>query len=242
MGIDILILALIAAFILLRLRSELGREDEMDDDPSQHNTGFKSRFDPSRSKGAQDNRPQKLVDQRQAPVGDQDHILHDVNQNMSKQTSPQDYSGAILQGLKAIAAKDRNFNPDQFTAGARSAYPMILEAFWKGDKETLETFLSPEVYSQFAGAVDAREASNLTIGNQFIDIDSAVIIEAVLQNKQAEITLKFKAEIIAVTKDSEGRIVEGDPSDEIEVNDIWTFSRDVKSKDPNWQLVATRTE
>lgn len=232
MGIDIIILAAVAAFIALRLRSELGRTDDMDDSAPKN---FRSRFDPSQSQDRQ-------AQQGDAPVGNPKHILHEVTSQPNETPAfGHNLSPAIKDGLNAISKKDRQFNPLQFIGGAENAYPMILNAFWSGDKETLENFLSSDVYSQFAGAVDARLEQGVSVHNRFVELLSAEISAAALHDTTAEITMQFKAEIIAVSKDGEGRIIEGDPSDVIKVNDIWTFARDVKSSDPKWALVGTQS-
>lgn len=236
MPVDIIIIALIAAFIALRLRSELGRTDDEDEGPQNHQN-FRGRFDPSNSQGNDNN-----SGNNNTPIGHAGHVLRDVNANEPEpQSSANDMDPTILQALQSIGRADRSFNPDQFVSGARNAYPMILEAFWGGDIDTLKTFLSDEVFGQFSGAVEAREADKLTVGNRFVDLLDAKIVAASLNNRIAEISIEFSAEIVAVTKDYAGRIIEGDPSDVVPVHDVWTFARDVKSRDMNWDLVGTRT-
>ncbi len=117
---------------------------------------------------------------------------------------------------------------------------MVLEAFWAGRKEDIREFLSDQVYNQFSGAIDERENEGLKVENRLLDTDEISVDRAQLAGRTAEITIKFISDIIAVTRNREGSLVEGDLSDSIQVTDIWTFSRELGSRDPNWLLVATR--
>jgi predicted lipid-binding transport protein (Tim44 family) len=147
---------------------------------------------------------------------------------------------ALRKAFQDIRHADRSFDVNTFITGAKAAYEMILEAFWKGDKETLREFLDDSVYDQFAGAVDKREEDGLVVQNRILDVTEIDIIGAQLVGRTAELTVHFRAELIAVTKDKDGNVVEGDVSDAVEVNDKWTFARDTKSRTPMWTLVATR--
>lgn len=246
MTIDILIMALVAVFILLRLRSELGNTNEDDDqgpnqdgrNPDGRNSG--GRFPRSRFNQPQDQHREPVnIDQDRAPIGSRDHVLHEVTDQPDQPDQAPAFSSDVMAGFEDIGRRDRQFNPTQFMDGARSAYPMILQAFWSGDLDTLKSFLSEDVYSSFSGAVEARQEQDITVDNRFISLDECQVISADLIGTTAEIGVKFTADIIATSKDSAGRIVEGDPSDPVTVHDIWTFSRDVKSHEPNWTLTGT---
>ncbi|MCB1475355.1 MAG: Tim44 domain-containing protein [Rhodobiaceae bacterium] len=142
-------------------------------------------------------------------------------------------------GLQAIAAADRNFDPGSFVAGARSAYEMIVTAFAEGDRKTLRSLLSREVYDGFAGAIAERETAGQKVEMTFVGIDEALIADAGMKGRQAQVTLQIRSKLISVTKDADGKVVDGDPAAIADVTDVWTFARDTGSRDPNWNLVAT---
>lgn len=213
---DIILLAMVAAFILLRLRSKLGEHSEND------------RFPP--------------------PAANRDHgrTRHPARTYDAEATEEEpnvvDLEGdpGLRRTFMEIRKADSGFDVNQFLDGAQQAYGMILEAFWSGDRETLKNFLDDSVYSQFEAAITAREAGELTLENRIVDIDSAKVVDAEFANKIAELTVQFNSEIVAVTRDKDGNVVEGDLSDVVQMNDSWTFSRTVTSRDPRWTLVATR--
>ena len=142
-------------------------------------------------------------------------------------------------GLRALIAADRSFDVNQFLGGARSAYGMILEAFWKGDREELERFCAPDVLAAFNQAIAEREAAGHKLENRLVRIDSANITDARLEQGQALVSVRFEADISAVTRDAEGTLVAGSLVDAVPSIEVWTFSRDVRSSDPNWQLSET---
>lgn len=142
-------------------------------------------------------------------------------------------------GVRAIAAADGRFHPVDFLEGAKSAYGMILEAFWKGDAAALAPYVSAEVHQSFADAIKVREDAGEVLDNRLVRIDRAAISSAVLDGKVARITVRFDADIAAVTRNVEGEVVAGSLSDAIETHDEWTFEREVRSSDPNWILVDT---
>ncbi|MGE0613272.1 MAG: Tim44/TimA family putative adaptor protein, partial [Hyphomicrobiales bacterium] len=134
---------------------------------------------------------------------------------------------------------DPSFDPKEFLNGAKAAYEMIVVAFASGDRRTLKQLLSKDVLDGFVGALDERETRGDVVGSSFVGIDRADLIEAELKNKQAQVTVKFVSDLITATRDKNGEVIEGDPKKVREVTDIWTFARDVTSRDPNWKLVAT---
>jgi predicted lipid-binding transport protein (Tim44 family) len=142
-------------------------------------------------------------------------------------------------GVRAILAADSNFDVARFLEGAKSAYRMILEAYWKGDLETLRTHVEPHVYDAFSAAVEQRSNDGLTLDNRLVAIDDAVISEATLERGVAVIGVRFEADIAAVTRNAEGQVVAGSMSDAVQTRDLWTFRRDTGSRDPNWLLVET---
>lgn len=142
-------------------------------------------------------------------------------------------------GLRAVIAADPSFDVAQFIEGAKSAYRMILEAFWKGDEETLAWLVEEDVRAGFAEAIADRKAAGHVLENRLIAIERALIADASVEGKLARITVRFDADIAAVTRDQDGNLVAGSMSDAVETHDVWTFARNLRSDDPNWKLVET---
>ena len=142
-------------------------------------------------------------------------------------------------GLDAIAAADPSFDGAPFVDGARSAYEMIVTSFARGDRDTLRSLLSPDVFDSFASAIGAREAQGETVETTFVSIDKTIIADAHLREGAAQITVRFTSKIITVTRDRAGGIVDGGVDKIVDVIDVWTFARQAGAKDPNWKLVAT---
>lgn len=145
----------------------------------------------------------------------------------------------LAQALTEIQLEDSSFDPGVFMSGAKAAYEMIISAFAAGDKKTLKPLLSDEVFGSFAKVIETRASSKETVEQTFIGINSSKVDGAALTGKIAEITIKFVSELISVTKNSDGAVIQGDPNQVFKVTDIWTFSRDTKSSDPNWRVSAT---
>jgi len=145
-------------------------------------------------------------------------------------------------GVRAILAADPSFNVAHFLEGAKAAYRMILEAYWKGDLETMRAHVDSHVFEAFADAVAQREKEGLTLDNRLVAIEQALIAEASLERNVATVTVRFEADIAAVTRNSEGEVVAGSLSDAVQTRDLWTFRRDVTARDPNWLLVETDEE
>lgn len=142
-------------------------------------------------------------------------------------------------GLRAIVAAEPSFDVGQFIEGAQGAYRMILEAFWKGDEESLAWLVDDEVRESFAEAIVARRDAGHVLDNRLVSIERAMISDASVDGRQARITVRFDADIAAVTRDAEGNLVSGSMSDAVETHDVWTFARTLKSSDPNWKLADT---
>jgi predicted lipid-binding transport protein (Tim44 family) len=146
---------------------------------------------------------------------------------------------AIASGLDAIAAADSAFDIKHFLTGARAAYEMVVTAFAEGDQRTLKNILSREVYEGFETAIREREARGETVETRFVSIDKADVVGAELRGRIAQITVRFISQLVSVTRDRSGAVIEGAPDKVTDVTDVWTFARDVSSRDPNWKLVAT---
>jgi predicted lipid-binding transport protein (Tim44 family) len=145
-------------------------------------------------------------------------------------------------GVRAILAADPSFDVARFLEGAKSAYRLILESFWKGDLETVKPHVDPHVYDTFAAAVEQRKKDGLRLDNRLVNIEQAVILEANMERSVAAITVRLEADIAAVTRNSEGQVVAGSMSDAVQTRDLWTFRRDLASRDPNWVLIETDEE
>src|SRR5215510_7304747 len=145
------------------------------------------------------------------------------------------------QSLTGLMRADPGFDPNHFIDGAKAAYEMIVMAFAQGDDATLKQLLGSDVYDGFQRAIRERESRGEKVESSLVGIDKADIIEAEVKNRTAYVTVKFVSELISVTRDADGEVVEGDPKKVREVTDIWTFARDITSKNPNWKLVATES-
>lgn len=145
----------------------------------------------------------------------------------------------VANGLDAIAGADPEFDGKHFVTGARAAYEMIVTAFAEGDRRTLKNLLSRDVYEGFEAAITEREKAGHKAETRFVSIDSADITHAELKNRSAQVTVKFVSQLVSVTRDKSGNVVEGNPDRVTDVTDVWTFARDISSRDPNWKLVAT---
>jgi len=213
----IVILALVALFIGLRLYSVLGER-----------TGHEQQqpilkpADPARVE------PRVTQPPMAAPVAD----------------NPDDLAYVPLAGpgVRAMLAADPSFDVARFLEGAKSAYRLILESFWKGDLDTLRPHVDAHVYETFATAVEQRNKDKLTLDNRLVTIEQSVISEANLERTVALVTVRFEADIAAVTRNSEGQVVAGSLSDAVQTRDLWTFRRDLASRDPNWLLIETDEE
>jgi predicted lipid-binding transport protein (Tim44 family) len=148
---------------------------------------------------------------------------------------------ATAKGLEKIADADRQFSPGAFLEGAKTAYEMIVTAFAAGDKQALKPLLSRDVYESFARAIDQRRQAGESLETNFVGIGKAEIGSADLLAKKAAITVRFTSDQISSRRNKSGDILEGDPKKIREITDLWTFERDLSSRDPNWTLVATGT-
>lgn len=146
---------------------------------------------------------------------------------------------AAHAGLRAIGQAEPGFDPARFVEGASSAYRMILEAYWKGDEEQLGWLADEGVRASFVEAIAARREAGEVLDNRLVSIEKAVISAAVLDGREARVTVRFDADIAAVTRDGDGNVLAGSLSDAVPTHDVWTFARTIRSDDPNWLLVET---
>ena len=216
MIVEIVILAMIAAFLGLRLYSVLGRRAEHEEE------SVPTRF----QRGETPSAPARVVNQPPA-------------QAVAEEREIAGFPPAIEQGLREISAGDRRFDLLSFLEGAKAAYGMILEAFWRGDREELRELCDDDVYAGFVSAIDAREAAGETLDNRLIRIEDTTVHSAQLDGRMERIAVRFTADIASVTRDKDGNLVAGSLDDAVESRDIWTFSRDIRSEAPDWLLDET---
>jgi predicted lipid-binding transport protein (Tim44 family) len=146
---------------------------------------------------------------------------------------------AVARGLDTIAREDKGFDAKHFITGARAAYEMIVLAYAQGDRRTLKNLLSRDVYEGFEAAIREREGRGDSVDTRFVSIDKSDITGAELRGRTAQVTVRFISQLISVTRDKAGSVIDGNPEKVTDVTDVWTFARDLTSRDPNWKLVAT---
>ena len=146
-----------------------------------------------------------------------------------------------VPGLDAIAAAEPGFDPRAFLAGAKSAYEMIVTAFAKGDGTTLRRLLADDVYESFTHAISERESRGERVEMTFVSLEKVTIDDAQVKGSLAQITVRFLSKLITATYDKAGAVIDGSPERVVDMTDIWTFAREIGSRDPNWRLVATET-
>ncbi len=146
---------------------------------------------------------------------------------------------ALATGLDAVVRADPTFDTKHFLTGARSAYEMIVTAFAAGDRRQLKSLLGRDVYDGFEQAIRQREQNGETVETRFVSIDSADIVGAEMRGNTAQVTVRFVSQLVSVTRDRAGKVIDGSADKVTEVTDVWTFAREVTSRDPNWKLIAT---
>jgi len=145
-------------------------------------------------------------------------------------------------GVRAILAADPSFDVARFLEGAKAAYRLILESYWTGDLDAMRPHVDNHVFETFASAVEQRASAGLKLDNRLVAIEQALIAQATLERTVAIVTVRFEADIAAVTRNLEGEVVAGSLSDAVQTRDLWTFRRDLASSDPNWLLIETDEE
>jgi predicted lipid-binding transport protein (Tim44 family) len=225
----IIFLAL-AVFIFLRLRNVLGQRTGNERPP----------FDRAARNvlhGTQDNNvvpiPGAVIDQ--APPSPTADVIPPTDRwkGLAEPGTP------LAQGLDAIAAQDSSFDPRHFLSGAKSAYEMIVLAFANGDRRALKDLLSAEVYESFETVIRDREKHEQKTETRFVSIDKAELVGAEARDRAAQLTVRFVSQMITATRDKAGTVVDGSADTVADITDVWTFARDITSRDPNWKLVGT---
>ncbi len=234
-----LIFLVLAVIIILKLRSVLGRRTDDDEVRRQ-------RFDEQARTAAAEardkvvmmpRRPGATADAMADGTAATDTTLADAEQKIRTFAAG---NPPLIDGLLALHQIDTTFDPEHFMRGAKQAYEMIVTAFAEGNRKTLRTLLSRDVYDGFVAAIAEREARGDQIDQSFVGINKAELMEIEMKKASAQITVKFISELITATRDKAGTVLAGDPKKIKEVIDIWTFSRDTSARDPNWKLIATQ--
>jgi predicted lipid-binding transport protein (Tim44 family) len=213
----IVILALVALFIGLRLYSVLGERTGHEQQP------ILKPADP-------DARVEPRMTQPSAP------------QPISADSGDMAFLPTAGPGVRALLAADPTFDVARFLEGAKGAYRMVLESFWKGELDAVRSHVDDHVFETFSSAVEQRKKDGLVLDNRLVAVDQAVIAEASVDRAVAIVTVRFEADIAAVTRNSEGQVVAGSMSDAVQTRDLWSFRRDISSRDPNWLLIETDEE
>ena len=230
-----LLFLVLAVVIFIRLRNVLGRRTGNERPP----------YDPyttpdAKRAGSEANEPVVALPRGRSsrgPVAEASApSVEDLEARLGRHAAKDSPLGQSLTGLMRA---DPGFDPNHFIDGAKAAYEMIVMGFAQGDDATLKQLLGSDVYDGFQRAIRERESRGEKVESSLVGIDKTDIIEAEVKNRTAYVTVKFVSELISVTRAADGEVVEGDPKKVREVTDIWTFAREVGSKNPNWKLVAT---
>lgn len=211
MTVEIVLLAMVALFVGLRLYAVLGQRTGHEQQPVTR-TEPAAKAEPS------------------APIADSVPVVEPSNTALER---------VAAAGLRQLIAADPSFDTTRFLDGAQSAYRMILEAYWRGDRETLQELVGDNVRSAFEGAIAERDESGEVLDNRLIAVERAIIETARVENKVADIEVRFDAFVASVTRNKSGEVVAGSLTDAIPTHDIWTFRRNLASDDPNWLLSET---
>lgn len=228
-----IIIGLVAVFVLLQLRRTLGK---------------KTGYDGSDEKD--DSKDRHPFDLNKKPQNEEDNIVPLYPDSEEEEAAPV-HLGREKLGIepkspfydKVVEMHniDPTFNMREFIDGAEGAYAMILESFWRGDKEILKQMLNRKVCEQFSSVIDDFNLNGQSFGNEIKDIEKISLEDLSLAGSMAEVTLKFQTAILSFVKDSNGKVIDGNPDRHVVLNDIWTFVRDLKSSDPNWTLTKTKS-
>ncbi len=220
--VDLILFAMIAAFLVLRLRSVLGRRTGFER-PRREGNGA---YDPQAPRPASADLPPELP-APQAQAGAARRVVPD----------PRSPAGQAIQRIRGV---DQGFDPHGFLAGAEGAFRMIVDAFAKGDRQTLRALLSDDTYAGFEGEITRREQAGETQLSEVRAVQEMALDAADLRGTVADVTVRFVSDQVNLTTAKDGSVVAGAEA-VTELTDIWTFQRDLRTEDPTWRLVATRS-
>ena len=237
-GFDItsIIFLVIAVVLFMRLRDVLGTRTGNEREPFDPYSDQKEKQDTTRAPA-----PDDVGDNVITLPGRNEQDAEDPEEANRRLQKIAPEGSSLNEALKDLMSVDRGFDPEGFLSGAKAAYEMIVTAYAQGDRKTLKKLLAADVFAGFTSALDEREAQGLRVEFTFIGINKASIVEAEVAGKEAQITVRFVSSITTCTKDDVGHVIEGDPNAIEQVTDIWTFSRDVTSRNPNWKLIGTES-
>lgn len=217
-----------AVLIFLQLRSVLGRRTGNEKPPAETYAPRETVTPPAGDDS-------KVVTLPRRDVADDEQRFAEIDA-IAKPETP------LNEQLKALARADASFRPKEFLNGVRMAYEMIVMAFADGDRKSLKGLLSKEVFDGFDAAISEREARGEVVKSTFVGIERSDLTQAAVKDSEAQVTVRIVSQLISATYDRAGTLIDGDQEAVAEVTDIWTFSRDIRSRDPNWKLVATESE
>jgi predicted lipid-binding transport protein (Tim44 family) len=228
-----IIFLVLAVFIFLRLRSVLGRRTGRERPP----------YDPYSARDAvRSPAGEKVVTLPPRPAeAAPPRPVERTQPSTDRWKGIADSGSAAASGLDAVATADPDFDAKHFITGARAAYEMVVTAFAGGDRRQLRNLLSRDVYDGFDAHIGERESRGETVETKFVSIDSSVITAAELRNRTAQITVRFVSKLVSATRDRSGNVIDGNAEKVTDVTDVWTFARDISSRDPNWKVAATET-
>jgi predicted lipid-binding transport protein (Tim44 family) len=219
--LEIFLIAMVAGVILFRLYTVLGRRTGHERPPPE---------------------PYRLSERSPVPAGDDTAVARGDARALAAPAASERPADPVAASLLDIQLADRGFDKEHFVTGARAAYEMILTAFANNDRTGLRPLLSDEVYGAFDGVMRGREERGEKLAFTFVGFKEVKITAAALKASMAEITVSFAAQFISATSDAKGALIEGDSKTVRDITDVWTFSRDVRARDPNWTLIATSGE
>jgi predicted lipid-binding transport protein (Tim44 family) len=227
--LDIVLFAAVAGFLILRLRSVLGRRTGAEDSER-----WRPR-PPERTIERAEQMPDNVTPFPGAPRPAEPAA------DTANSTAGVDTTGnpALRAGIDEVRRADPSFDPAGFVDGAKGAFEMIVLAFAQGDTAALKPLLAPDVFQGFENAIKERLAAKHTLETTLVGIRAADIVDAKLDGRNAVVTVKFVSEQVNVTRDADGNVVEGEAAKVLRLTDQWTFARDTRSRDPNWALVRT---
>ena len=214
---DVIIFAMLAGYLVFQLRRVLGKR-------TGHQQRRPNAFARKQEEGADNDNVVALPDRTQQDIPEEDAALADME----------------LSGQTQLKTLDPSFDPREFVQGAKAAFEWIVAAFARGDRETLQNLLGPSLYQDFESAIQDREEQGETLETTVSSIKSASIEEVRVDGHIATITIEFVSDQVKVVRDSDGTVTEGDPHRIETLTDIWVFSRDIRSRNPNWHLIGTR--
>jgi predicted lipid-binding transport protein (Tim44 family) len=228
-ALEILVLVGAVAFIAFRLYSVLGRRTGNERPPFDP-VNQRERAEPRRpAAGAKDGNVIQLPRSRDVPARP---VVDSVMANVAP-------GSALAVGVAGIQSEDPAFDPDAFVSGAKIAHEMVVRAYADGDRESLKQLLSPDVFASFEGVIRTRELAGHHVDFSFVGLKQASLEEATMRGRFAEVTMRFVSELVGATRDATGVVIEGAAGVVREVTDVWTFARDVGSRDKNWKVIAT---